>query len=77
LSFRSASTVPAGNLANASSVGAKTVNGPGPLRVFTRSAALTAATSVLNEPAAIAVSTIFYKLIISSLMFLTILMVTC
>ena len=35
----SVSTVPAGSLANASSVGANTVNGPGPLSVSTRPAA--------------------------------------
>ena len=49
--------MPFGNLANASSVGAKTVNGPAPLRVSTRPAAFTAVTSVLNDPAATAVST--------------------
>jgi hypothetical protein len=32
----SVSSVPAGSFANASSVGAKTVNGPGPLSVPTR-----------------------------------------
>ncbi len=52
------STVPAGSLAKASSLGAKTVNGPGPFSVSTRPAAVTAATRVLNEPAATAVSTI-------------------
>jgi len=49
--------VPAGSLAKASSVGAKTVKGPGPFNVSTRSAALRAAARVLNEPAATAVST--------------------
>ncbi len=49
--------MPAGSFANAASVGAKTVNGPGPLRVSTRPAALTAVTSVLNWPAPTAVST--------------------
>ena len=39
-------------------VGAKTVNGPFPLRVITRSAAFNAVTSVVKLPAAIAVSTI-------------------
>src|SRR6478609_2746783 len=47
LSASSASIVPAGSFANAASVGAKTVNGPGPDRVSTRPAAFTAATSVL------------------------------
>src|SRR5512139_3636427 len=42
------STVPAGSLANAASVGAKTVNGPLPWRVSTRPAAFTAATRVLK-----------------------------
>jgi hypothetical protein len=37
------------------------VNGPGLFRVSTRSAACTAATKVLKEPAEIAVSTIFAK----------------
>src|SRR5882762_326567 len=41
------STVPAGSLAKASSVGAKTVKGPALLRVSTRPPALTAATRVL------------------------------
>jgi hypothetical protein len=41
------STVPAGSAANAALVGANTVNGPGPFSVATRSAALTAATSVV------------------------------
>ena len=45
--FTRVSTVPAGSLAKASSVGAKTVKGPGPSRVSTRPAALTAATRVL------------------------------
>src|SRR5688572_13195993 len=45
------STVPAGSLANASSVGAKTVNGPAPCSVSTSPAAFTAATSVVNVPA--------------------------
>ena len=40
-------TVPGGSLSNASFVGAKTVNGPGPSSVCTRPAAFTAATSVV------------------------------
>src|SRR3954470_22957632 len=51
------SSVPAGSAAKAASVGAKTVNGPVPWGVSTRPAALTAASSVLNEPASVAVST--------------------
>ena len=43
--------MPAGSLANASSVGAKTVNGPGPLSVSTRPGGLQRGASVLNEPA--------------------------
>ena len=43
---------------NASSLGANTVNGPLPLRVWTSSAAVTALTNVLKDPAATAVSTI-------------------
>src|SRR3989344_3942674 len=57
--FTSVSTVPAGSLANAASVGAKTVNGPGDASVSTRPAALTAATSVLRFGAALASSTMF------------------
>jgi hypothetical protein len=44
-------------LAKASSVGAKTVNGPLPLSVSTRPAACSAVARVLNWPAATAVST--------------------
>lgn len=55
--FRSASTVPGGNLAKAESVGANTVNGPGLFKVSTRFAAVTAVTSVLKSPAPTAVST--------------------
>jgi hypothetical protein len=44
---RHESTVPGGNFAKAALVGAKTVKGPGPCRVSTRPAALTAATSVV------------------------------
>ena len=54
------STVPFGNLAKASSVGANTVNGPLPFKVSTKPAALTAATRVLKLPAATAVSTISF-----------------
>ena len=43
IEFHLPSTVPAGNLANASSVGANIVNGPGPDNVSTKPAALTAA----------------------------------
>ena len=39
--------MPLGRAANASLVGAKTVNGPGPSSVSTRPAAFTAATSVV------------------------------
>ena len=53
----SISRVPAGSFANASSVGAKTVNGPLPLSVPIRSAAASAFARVLNDPAATAVST--------------------
>src|SRR3954454_3905774 len=50
-------TVPAGSLAKAWSVGANTVNGPGPSRVAVSPAALIAAVNVLNWPAATAVLT--------------------
>jgi hypothetical protein len=49
--------MPAGNAANASSVGAKTVNGPGPLKVSPNPAAVTAATNVPKFPADDATST--------------------
>ena len=49
--------MPAGSFAKASSVGANTVNGPGPFRVSTRSAACSALASAWNDPAATAVST--------------------
>ena len=49
--------MPAGSLAKAASVGAKTVNGPGPFRIETRPAPSSAAAKVLNWPVAAAVST--------------------
>src|SRR5580704_10790091 len=58
--FSRLSTVPAGSLAKASLVGAKTVNGPGPSRVSTRPAAFTAATSVVWSCELSAFSTIFF-----------------
>ncbi len=54
---RSFSRSAAGILANASSVGASTVNGPGPCNVSTRPAAVSAVARVLNVPAATAVAT--------------------
>src|SRR4051812_6298789 len=59
-SFSNASRVPAGSLANASSVGANTVNGPAPFKVPIRSVAFNAAASVLNVPADTAVSTMSF-----------------
>src|ERR1019366_942967 len=53
-------TVPDGNLSKASLVGAKTVNGPGPSRVSTRPAALTAATRVVWSLEFRAFATIFF-----------------
>ena len=47
ISFKSASTVPAGNAAKAASVGANTVNGPSPDNTPSKSAAIIAASSVL------------------------------
>src|SRR5271165_2272898 len=55
--FNRASSVPGYSCAKASSAGANTVKGPGPFRVSTSPAALTAATSVVKFPAATAVST--------------------
>jgi hypothetical protein len=60
LSASSAVTVPSGSFANAASVGAKTVNGPGPDSVSTRPAAFTAVTSVLKLPASAATCTMFF-----------------
>ena len=48
MSANNASTVPAGNFANASSVGANTVKGPALFKVSTKPAAVTAAANVLN-----------------------------
>jgi len=45
--FKRLSTVPFGNLAKASFVGAKTVKGPALCKVATKSAAFTAATKVV------------------------------
>jgi hypothetical protein len=59
LILTSVSTVPAGSLAKASSVGAKTVNGPAPSSVSTRPAAFTAATRVLWMGELTAFSTMF------------------
>src|SRR5437868_11593022 len=53
----SMSTVPAGSLAKASWVGAKTVNGPGLFSVSTRPAAFTAATRVVWSAELTALST--------------------
>src|SRR5581483_2048603 len=58
--FRSDSTVPAGSLLKASSVGANTVKGPLPFRVSARPAACSAAAKVLKVPAATAVSTMSF-----------------
>src|SRR3954469_25660585 len=51
------SSVPAGRAAKAASVGAKTVNGPGPLSVSTKPAAFTASTRTVKSSAAAATST--------------------
>jgi hypothetical protein len=50
--------VPGGNFAKASSLGAKTVKGPGLLSASTKLATCTAVTRVWNEPAPTAISTI-------------------
>jgi len=55
--FSSESSVPAGSLANASLVGAKTVKGPVPDRVSASPAAFTALTSVVKSGLAAAMST--------------------
>ena len=55
--LRRVSTVPLGSFAKASSLGAKTVKGPSPLRVSTKPAAVKAAARVLKLPLLTAVST--------------------
>jgi len=58
-SFDKFSTVPSGNLANASSVGAKTVNDESSLvRASTNSADITASTRLVKIPASMAISAI-------------------
>ena len=47
MSASTASIVPAGNAANAASVGANTVNGPGPANVPSRPAANTAISKIV------------------------------
>ena len=50
--------VPSGSPANASSVGANTVNGPGPMSASTSPETSSAATSAWNLPSPAAISTI-------------------
>ena len=64
--LRRPSRVAFGTLANASSVGAKTVNGPAPESVSTRSAVVTADTKVVRFSALDATSTIVFLSIITS-----------
>jgi hypothetical protein len=59
-SAASASSVALGSFANASSVGAKTVNGPGPASTASSPVAWSSFTSVVKSPAATAVSTMFF-----------------
>ena len=58
--FSRASTVPAGSAAKASSVGAKTVNGPFSFRVSVRFVALRAARSVVKFPFSFATFTMVF-----------------
>ena len=51
MSASNSSSIPSGSAANASSVGANTVNVPSPESVSTNPAASSAATKVLNPPA--------------------------
>jgi hypothetical protein len=60
LSASNASRVPGASFANASSVGANTVYGPGPFSVSTRPASVSARASVVKLPASTAVSTISF-----------------
>ena len=66
LSFNTAARVSLSILAKASFVGANTVNGPSPLRVSARPAALIAVTRVLKSLLAIAVSTIVFSALSSA-----------
>ena len=59
--FASAASVAFGTLANALSVGAKTVNGPPLARVSASPALVSSDVSVVNCPAAIAVWTMFFS----------------
>jgi len=52
--------VPAGSLLKALSVGAKSVKGPGALRLLSSCVALSAATRVVNRPSAARVSTMLF-----------------
>src|SRR3954465_14372561 len=61
LSFANAASVALGTLANAASVGAKTVNRLFPESVSTRPAWSSSAARVLNCPAPTAVSTMFFS----------------
>ena len=60
MSFRRAPIVPFGSAAKASSVGAKTVNGPSPFRVSVRFVALSAVRSVVKFPFSSATSTMVF-----------------
>jgi hypothetical protein len=60
MSASSESTFPSGSFANASLVGANTVNGPSPESVSTSPAAFTAATSVEKSGLPAATSTIVF-----------------
>ncbi len=58
--YPGSATVPLGSFLKAASVGANTVNGPGPLSVVVRFAACTAAAREVNLPSATAVSRIVF-----------------
>ena len=60
MSANNPSSTPSGNAANASSVGANTVNVPSPESVSTKFAASSAATKVLNPPST-AISAILFS----------------
>ena len=61
--FNRSSKVPVGSLANASSLGAKTVNGPSPLRISTNLAATIAVKRVDNSGVDATESTMFGSLL--------------
>jgi hypothetical protein len=69
ISFKRASTVPGGSFAKASSVGAKTVNGPGPFKVSTSPFASTRTININIQSSTISNDTANVKLLINNVIF--------